>query len=62
MSNLKDKYGSFKSITDNIENMKLNKEFWKKEQTNIDKRVEEGRKEKESMKMSFEKFHTPFTI
>ena len=55
-------YGSFKSITAELENKSVSPAFWIKEQQNIIKVVTEGRKMKESMKMSFEKFHQEFTI
>lgn len=61
-SNLREKYGSFKSITDNIENAKVSPEFWKKEKENIRKGNEETRKWKKAMKMTFEKYHQEFNI
>lgn len=61
-SNLRSVYGSFKSITDKLKDVKVSPDFWKKEQENILKVVAEGKKMKESMKMSFEKYHQEFTI
>lgn len=61
-SKLRSVYGSFKSITSELDSKTVSPEFWKKEQENIIKAVKEGKKWKESMKMSFEKYHQPFTI
>ena len=61
-SKLRSIYGSFKSITDKLKDAKVSPDFWKKEQENIMKAVAEGKKMKESMRMTPEKFHQPFTI
>jgi len=37
-------------------------EYWIEEQKAMDKRDEENHKFNESIKMSYEKYHTPFTI
>lgn len=58
---LKSIYGTFKSITDNLEHTTISPEFWKKEKENILKN-NNAKKWKESMKMSFEKYHQKFTI
>lgn len=59
---LKSVYGSFHSISEKLKDAKVSPEFWIKERENIRKANEETRKWKESMKMSFEKFHQEFTI
>lgn len=55
-------YPGFKSITDKLKDAKVSPDFWIKERENIRKANEDARKWKESMKMSFEKFHQEFTI
>ena len=59
---LRSVYGSFHSITDKLKYAKISPDFWIKERENIIKANEETRKLKESMKMSFEKYHQKFTI
>lgn len=59
---LKSVYGSFHSITGELDSKTVSPEFWIKERENIRKANEETRKWKESMKMSFEKYHQEFTI
>jgi type II secretory pathway component PulF len=61
-SNLRSIYGTFKSITNELDSKTVSPEFWKKEQENILKAVAEGKKMKESMRMTPEKFHQPFII
>ncbi len=59
---LRSVYPGFKSISEKLKDAKISPDFWIKEQQNIIAAVKEGRKEKESMKMSFEKYHQEFTI
>lgn len=59
---LKSIYPGFKSISGELKNLQVNPEFWTIERENIRKANERARKEKESMKMSFEKLHQEFTI
>lgn len=61
-SKLRSVYGSFKSITSELDSKTVSPEFWRKESQNILNAIAEGKKMKESMKMSFEKYHQPFTI
>lgn len=53
---------NFKSISDKLKDAEVSPEFWKKEQENILKAARDGKKMKESMRMTPEKFHQPFTI
>lgn len=59
---LKSIYPNFKSISDKLKDAKVSPEFWIKENENILKAIAEGKKMKESMRMSFEKYHQEFTI
>jgi hypothetical protein len=59
---LKNKYGSFKSITSNLEKKRISPLFWKKEKDNIIEQIKKGKEEKKSMKMTFEKYHQEFSI
>lgn len=59
---LKSVYGSFYSITSELNSKTVSPEFWKKESDNIRRAVAEGKKWKESMKMSWEKYQQEFTI
>ena len=59
---LKSVFPGFKSISDKIRNSSVSYEYWAKERENIRKANEEAAKWKESMKMSFEKYHQEFTI
>ena len=62
---LKSGFPGFKSISDKITEIKdpnVSYEFWIKERENIRKANEEAAKWRESMKMSFEKYHQEFTI
>lgn len=59
---LKSTYGGFESIIGSLKNGKVSKDFWEKEKNNIKKRVEEGRREKESMKMTTQKFYKAFSL
>lgn len=62
ITNLKEIYGSFKTITSNLKNATISPEFWKKERENIIKNNNLTKEWKNSMKMSFEKYHQEFTI
>ena len=53
---------SKRNILEKLKNSKINSSFIQKESENILNAVNESKKEKESMKMSYEKFVTPFTI
>jgi len=55
-------FPDFKSISDKLKDTEVSTEFWKKEQENILKAVADGKKMKESMRMTLEKYHQPFTI
>ena len=59
---LRSVYPGFKCVAEKLKDAKILPEFWKKESENIRKANAKARKEKESMKMSFEKFHQEFTI
>lgn len=59
---LKSVFPGFKSISDKIKDSSVSYEYWAKERENIRKVTEEAAKWKESMKMSFEKYHQEFTI
>lgn len=59
---LRSVYPGFKSIAEKLKYSKISKEFWAIERENIRKANAQARKEKESMKMSFEKYHQEFTI
>lgn len=59
---LKNVFTGFKSISDKIKDSSVSYEYWAKERENIRKANEEAAKWKESMKMSFEKYHQEFTI
>ena len=61
-SKLRSVYPGFKSISEKLKDAKVSPDFWIKERENIRKANEKARKEKESMKMSFEKWHQEFTI
>lgn len=61
-TNLKSIFPGFKSISDKLKDAEVSPEFWKKEQENIIKAVAESKKQKESMRMTPEKFRQPFTI
>lgn len=61
-SKLKSIYPGFKCVADKLKDTELSLEFWKKESENILKFVAEGKKIKESMRMSPEKFRQEFTI
>ena len=61
-TNLKSIFPGFKSISDKLDYVAVSPEFWKKEQENIIKAVAESKKQKESMRMTPEKFREPFTI
>lgn len=61
-TNLKSIVPGFKSISDKLKDAEVSPEFWKKEQENIIKAVAESKKQKESMRMTPEKFRQPFTI
>ena len=61
-SRLKSVFPNFKSISDTLKDTKVSPEFWNKERENILKAIADGRKQKESMKMSPEKFRQEFTI
>ena len=61
-TNLKSIFPGFKSISDKLDSVAVSPEFWKKEQENIIKAVAESKKQKESMRMTPEKFREPFTI
>lgn len=61
-TNLKSIFPGFKSITSELDSKTVSPEFWKKEQENILKAVAEGKKQKESMRMTREKFVQQFTI
>ena len=61
-TNLKSIFPGFKSISDKLDSVTVSSEFWKKEQENIIKAVAESKKQKESMRMTPEKFREPFTI
>ena len=61
-TNLKSIFPGFKSISDKLKAAEVSPEFWKKEQENIIKAVTESKKQKESMRMTPEKFRQPFTI
>lgn len=59
---LKSIYPGFKSIADKLDSVTISSDFWVKERENILKAIADGRKQKESMKMSPEKFRQEFTI
>lgn len=59
---LKSVFPGFKSISDKIKDSSVSYEYLAKERENIRKANEEAAKWKESMKMSFEKYHQEFTI
>ena len=61
-SKLRSIFPDFKSISDKLKDAEVSTEFWKKEQENIIKAVAESKKQKESMRMTPEKFRQPFTI
>lgn len=61
-SKLRSSYGTFKSITGELGSKTVSPEFWKKESENVLKVVAEGRKMKESIKMTPEKFSQEFAI
>ena len=61
-TNLKSIFPGFKSISDKLKDAEVSPEFWKKEQENIIKAVAESKKQKESMRMTPEKFRQSFTI
>ena len=61
-SKLRSIFSDFKSISDKLKDAEVSTEFWKKEQENIIKAVAESKKQKESMRMTPEKFRQPFTI
>ena len=61
-SNLRSIYGSFKSITSELDSKTVSPEFWRKERENILKVVSDSKKMKESMKTPPEKFREQFTI
>jgi len=53
-------YGSFRSITSNLNKKTVNKDFWEIESKNIIAQIKKGREEKKSMKMSSEKYRLIF--
>lgn len=55
-------YGSFKSITNNLNKKNVDKNFWEKERTNIESRVEKGKEEKKSMVMTTAKYYKAFSL
>lgn len=55
-------YGSFRSITSNLNKKTVNKNFWEIESKNIIAQVKKGKEEKKSMKMSSEKYHQAFSL
>lgn len=62
---LKNVFPGFKSISDKINEIKdlnVSYEFWIKERENIRNANQKAAKWKESMKMSWEKYHQEFTI
>ena len=59
---LKEKYGTFKTITENLNTKTVKKEFWKIERKNIIKQIKKGKEEKTSMRMSFDKYIQKFDI
>ena len=59
---LKSVFPGFKSISDKIKDSSVSYEYLAQERENIRKATEEAAKWKESMKMSFEKYHQEFTI
>ena len=59
---LRSVFPGFKSIAEKLKNAQVSPEFWKIERENIRKANEAARKEKESMKMTPEKFRQEFTI
>ena len=61
-TNLKSIFPGFKSISDKLDSVAVDTEFWKKEQENIIKAEAESKKQKESIRMTREKFVQQFTI
>lgn len=59
---MKEEQSKLRSISDKLKDAEVSPEFWKKEQENILKAARDGKKMKESMRMTPEKFHQPFTI
>ncbi|BAK71729.1 hypothetical protein PJV89_11635 [Aliarcobacter butzleri] len=59
---LESTYGSFKSITSNLNKKTVNKEFWKKEKGNIENIVTKGKEEKKSMVMTTAKYYKAFSL
>lgn len=59
---LRSVYPGFKCIFEELKDKQLSSEFWVIERENIRKFNEQARKEKDSMKMTFEKLHQEFTI
>ena len=55
-------YGSFSSITTNLDKKTVKKDFWGKERTNITEQISKGREEKRSMQMTSKKFHQAFSF
>lgn len=59
---LESTYGSFKSIASNLNERTVNKEFWKKEKSNIESRINKGKEEKKSMIMTTAKYYKAFSL
>lgn len=59
---LKSVFPGFRSISEKLKDAKVSTEYWAKERENVRKANEEAAKWKESMKMSWEKYHQEFTI